>query len=276
MKIFGAIAWLILCGSAAAHADLPAADCGTAGEVFQRYLDALGGAAAIAHAQSLLIEAKETEPHTFHPQSMAHQRFRFEWESQNRILVKRQYLLSTATVIYDGVAWSLYNGRVSHNEDATPELRRKLMALPYNDSPEFQEFRMVADPMLLTRARELYRALEVAPVSYTHLGRPYTPFLNDASLAQNRPIYDLLQVNALRGPFYSRLDFETDRSFYIGDRKLVLYGGLDNAFNRTNFLGYYWMPRIGAYWQCGGNVENCISEQHEMVRFPDFGVRYIF
>jgi hypothetical protein len=107
-------------------------------------------------------------------------------------------------------------------------------------------------------------------------GRPYTPFLNDASLAQNRPIYDLLQVNALRGPFYSRLDFETDRSFYIGDRKLVLYGGLDNAFNRTNFLGYYWMPRIGAYWQCGGNVENCISEQHEMVRFPDFGVRYIF
>jgi hypothetical protein len=163
MKIFGAIAWLILCGSAAAHADLPAADCGTAGEVFQRYLDALGGAAAIAQAQSLLIEAKETEPHTFHPQSMAHQRFRFEWESQNRILVKRQYLLSTATVIYDGVAWSLYNGRVSHNEDATPELRRKLMALPYNDSPEFQEFRMVADPMLLTRARELYRALEVAP-----------------------------------------------------------------------------------------------------------------
>jgi hypothetical protein len=108
-------------------------------------------------------------------------------------------------------------------------------------------------------------------------GRPYTPFLLNASAQQNRPIYDLSQVNALRGPFYSRLDFETDRAFYFGSRKLVLYGGLENAFNRQNFLGYFWMPRVDAYARCGANVEKgCLSAQHEMVRFPDFGVRYVF
>lgn len=163
MKIIGAIAWFILCGSAAAYTDPAAAGCGTAKQVLERYMDALGGEAAIAQVRSLLIEAEETEPHTFNPQSTAHQHFRFEWEAPNRILVKRRYLLSTATVIYDGAAWSLYNGHVSHNEDATPEWRRRLMAMPYNDSPEFQEFRMVADPLLLTRARELYSELRVAP-----------------------------------------------------------------------------------------------------------------
>lgn len=72
-------------------------------------------------------------------------------------------MLSPATVIFDGREWSLYNGHVSHNEDATPQWRRRLMQLPYNDYPEHQEFRIVANPLLLTRARELYGSLESAP-----------------------------------------------------------------------------------------------------------------
>lgn len=169
MKIFRGAAravilcGIVFCGVGAVQAEDPSGNCGTAEEISQRYVDALGGEAAIAQVHSLLIEAEETEPHTFNPQSTAHQHFRFEWESPTRILVKRRYLLSTATVIYDGAAWSLYNGHVSHNEDATPEQQRKLMAIPYNDAPEFQEFRMVADPLLLTRAKELYSRLEVAP-----------------------------------------------------------------------------------------------------------------
>src|SRR6185437_10047379 len=38
-------------------------------------------------------------------------------------------------------------------------------------------------------------------------GRPYTPFDLPPSLEQNRPIYNLNEINALRGPAYSRLDF---------------------------------------------------------------------
>ena len=107
-------------------------------------------------------------------------------------------------------------------------------------------------------------------------GRPYTPFQMSESLRQNRPIYDLSQVNALRGPYYSRLDFEISRAFFLGTHRLIAYGGLENALNRQNFLGYFWMPREDAYWSCGRNPQNCLSAQHEMVRFPDFGVRYFF
>jgi len=37
-------------------------------------------------------------------------------------------------------------------------------------------------------------------------GRPYTPFLLSQTIQQNRPIYDLSQINSMRGPVYSRLD----------------------------------------------------------------------
>ncbi len=107
-------------------------------------------------------------------------------------------------------------------------------------------------------------------------GRPYTPFLLDASMQQNRPIYDLSQLNAVRGPVYSRFDFQADRSIYMGSRRLILYGGLQNAWNRKNFLGDFWMPRVDAYVSCDHNPETCVSVQHEMSRFPDFGARYIF
>jgi len=111
--------------------------------------------------------------------------------------------------------------------------------------------------------------------SYT-TGHPYTPFLLGASAQQNRPIYDLSRVNGLRASVYSRFDFETDRTVRVAGGQLILYGGLDNAWDRRNFLGYYWMPRIDAYGWCSSNPSQCVSEQYDMVRFPDFGVRYIF
>ena len=105
-------------------------------------------------------------------------------------------------------------------------------------------------------------------------GHPYTPFLFPKSKEQNRPIYDVTRINALRGPVYSRLDFEADRSFWIGSRRLVVYGGVDNAWNRQNFLGYNWMPHMGANSGCG---VTCYEEAFDdFSRFPDGGLRYIF
>lgn len=140
-------------------------DCGTTEIVMQHYRSALGGASAIAQVHSLLIRAVSAEPHTFNKASTARSRYRFEWQAPNRIRVNRQYLLSPATIIFDGSDWSLYDGRVSHNEDSTPAWRRKLMSLPYNDSPEHQEFRMMAYPLLLAGAEQLYRKLELSTSS---------------------------------------------------------------------------------------------------------------
>jgi hypothetical protein len=151
----------VACGSAGAQ-EAPAA-CGSAQDVIQRYVNALGGEAAIKQVKSLRIEASETEPHTFDPQSMAHSRYWFEWQAPNRMRVHRHYLLSPATVIFDGTAWSQHNGHAGHNQDPTPEWQRKLRQLPYNDFPEMQEFRVMANPLLLTVASELYQELAVVP-----------------------------------------------------------------------------------------------------------------
>jgi hypothetical protein len=112
---------------------------------------------------------------------------------------------------------------------------------------------------------------------YTYTsGKPYTPFLLQQSMEQNRPIYDLSKINAVRGPVYSRMDFETDRSFVIGSRRLVAYVGVQNAWNHKNFLGYFWMAREDAYWDCQHNAANCLTEVDSLLRIPDGGLRFTF
>lgn len=126
----------------------------------QRYVSALGGASALANLQTLHIEARATEPHTFNPNSTAHYTYTFEWKAPDKIRVKQHYILSFATYIFDGSSWSLYNGKVSHNEDNTPEWRRQLMRIPYNDSSQFLMFRVAANPLLLATSKNLYRGYE--------------------------------------------------------------------------------------------------------------------
>jgi len=107
-------------------------------------------------------------------------------------------------------------------------------------------------------------------------GRPYTPFQLAESTAQHRPIYDLNEINGLRAPYYSRLDFQTDRIFHFGIRQLIAYGGLENALDRHNFLTYAWMPRIGAVFNCVTRADHCQQEQYQMGLFPNFGARVVF
>jgi hypothetical protein len=106
-------------------------------------------------------------------------------------------------------------------------------------------------------------------------GRPYTPFDLLPSLQQNRPIYNLAEVNGLRGPFYSRFDFQVDRNFFLRGKVLTVYAGLENALNRQNFLSYAWMPHCDLPGTCGF-PQGPYAELYQMQRFPNFGLRYSF
>jgi hypothetical protein len=100
-------------------------------------------------------------------------------------------------------------------------------------------------------------------------GKPYTPY-DSASLLQNRPIYDLARVNAVRAPFYSRLDGQITKDVSIKGRHLELYGGVDNILNRSNFLTYAWMPLLNGHCPISG------KELYQMPIFPNFGARLVY
>ena len=101
-------------------------------------------------------------------------------------------------------------------------------------------------------------------------GRPYTPFDLAQSQAQNRPVYDLTQVNVPRAPYYSRLDVQISKDLPIRHLHLELYAGVDNVLNRSNFLSYSWMPRA----QCRVLSEN-IGTLWQTPIFPNFRIRLI-
>ncbi|MGJ5816917.1 TonB-dependent receptor [Paludibaculum fermentans] len=71
-------------------------------------------------------------------------------------------------------------------------------------------------------------------------GRPYTPFNEALSTAQNREIYDLTRVNGLRAPAYFRPDFRFDRTFTVRNKPLLFWVGIQNVFDRRNVVGVRW------------------------------------
>ncbi|MEO6803257.1 MAG: TonB-dependent receptor, partial [Granulicella sp.] len=96
-------------------------------------------------------------------------------------------------------------------------------------------------------------------------GRPYAPDNLAESYQQNRDVYDLTQINALRSSMYGRLDFRIEKTTTIRRGTLLWHAGLDNALNRQNFYAYQWQPWIGG-----------VAQQNQMPRFPDGGVKYLF
>ena len=75
-------------------------------------------------------------------------------------------------------------------------------------------------------------------------GRPFTPFNQELSTEQRRGIFDLSRVNAERAKDYLRLDFRLDRTFTVNDKPLIVFLGLQNFTNRTNFGGLSWDRRL--------------------------------
>ncbi len=114
--------------------------------------------------------------------------------------------------------------------------------------------------------KRLGRGYEVASRFGYATGRPYTPLDLPNSLVQNRPIYDVTEMNALRVPHYSRLDVQVNKDALVRGLNLEIYAGVNNIPNRHNFLSYVWMPRAGG----------AFTQINQMPILPNFGMRYIF
>jgi hypothetical protein len=99
-------------------------------------------------------------------------------------------------------------------------------------------------------------------------GRPYTPDDTALSIAQDRDVYDLTQLNSLRAPTYNRLDFRAEWTHPVHRGSLSVHVGLENAMGTTNFYSLLWRPRCLEYPGCG------VLQQNQMPLFPDFGVRW--
>lgn len=100
-------------------------------------------------------------------------------------------------------------------------------------------------------------------------GRPYTPFDMEASLKQNRPIYDLARINSVRAPSYSRMDAQLNKEMRLRSTVAELYLGVDNVLNHENLLSYAWMPR----YRPGAADRDPIGALWQTPIFPNFGVR---
>lgn len=71
-------------------------------------------------------------------------------------------------------------------------------------------------------------------------GRPYTPYDVRYSIAKGSGRYSIASFNGSSYPPYHRLDVRLDRTFAIGRTSLVVYGELENVYNRDNVLVYEW------------------------------------
>jgi hypothetical protein len=107
-------------------------------------------------------------------------------------------------------------------------------------------------------------------------GRVYCPFDLPDSLAQMRGIYDLGQINALRGPAYNRLDIELQRQFRFTRGELVMQGGAENILNRGNLLGYLWLQDCTPGLPCMNAQGLPIVKVDQIGRYPVFSARYRF
>ncbi|HMF63145.1 MAG TPA: hypothetical protein VK608_03575, partial [Edaphobacter sp.] len=101
-------------------------------------------------------------------------------------------------------------------------------------------------------------------------GKPYTPDNLVLSLAQNRDVYDLSKINAVRAAAYSRLDFRLEQSYPIRRGVFTWHVGLQNALGTSNFYSYEWRPRLKGHKDAGALA------QEQMPRFPDGGVKFSF
>ncbi len=117
----------------------------------------------------------------------------------------------------------------------------------------------------VTAAWQATRKWDVsARLSYLS-ARPYTPFDIAASQAQDRGIFDLGKVNALRFPAYFRTDLRVNRKLTLRGKPLNFYLGAQNLTNRKNIAGYTWNRRLGA-----------IQTDKQLTLFPDFGLEWRF
>ncbi len=101
-------------------------------------------------------------------------------------------------------------------------------------------------------------------VSYLS-GRPFTPFDAAESTRQRRGIYDLAQINAVRGPAYFRIDARVDRNATIAGKPVIVFLGVQNVTGRRNVGGYTWNRRT-----------NSADVSEQLGAFPLLGLEWRF
>jgi hypothetical protein len=156
--------------SIAAQVTNPESACSSPQNILQRYVDAVGGEAAIQQIQTSVVEAKETEPYSF-GKGLAHYKYRFKWKAPNKVVTQWTHIenllgiptpFSRATFIFDGTQWSDFDGTTSRNDEQVPLPERELKAAyAYNDDLGFMRFRVVADPLMIARDKDLYSSFEI-------------------------------------------------------------------------------------------------------------------
>jgi len=103
-------------------------------------------------------------------------------------------------------------------------------------------------------------------------GRPYTPDNWNESIAQNRDVYDLSQLNSLRADAYRRLDLRGEWTHKLHGSVMKMHIGLENALGTSNFYQNQWRPICQiAFGQVCGPLR-----QDQMPRFPDGGISFSY
>jgi hypothetical protein len=140
--------------------------CASPEVVLQRYVHAVGGE-AVNKIQSRTITAKESNGFRGHTE---HYIYKFKWKAPNKVAAgSTPYLFNSlpvsypnGTFIFDGQDWSNFDRRRSRNEERDPQWQRDLKhKYLYNEDPQFLEFRVLSDPLILARAKELYSSFDV-------------------------------------------------------------------------------------------------------------------
>jgi hypothetical protein len=150
-------------------------DCSSPELVLQRYVSAIGGKAAYeirsrtATARESTTSGGVTERYVY----------KFKWKTPDKVAAtSTPYMLNVlplsypnGTFIFNGAQWTNNDGRVSRNEERDPEWQRLLKhKYPYNEDPDFLMLRVVADPLMIARAGDLYSSLEAEDNSTKHPG----------------------------------------------------------------------------------------------------------
>ncbi len=117
----------------------------------------------------------------------------------------------------------------------------------------------------LTGGYRFNRKWELALRTNHLAGRPYTPYDATLSTQQRRAVFQLSGINSLRLPDYFRVDVRLDRTFYLDQRTILVFLGVQNITGRRNVAGYQWNPRTNAV---------LVSEQLGV--FPLAGFEYRF
>ena len=123
---------------------------------------------------------------------------------------------------------------------------------------------------------QLFKGIQLDMRDSGSSGRPYTPFDIADSLAQSRGIYDLSQLNAMRGQIYNRLDIDLERKFHAMKGVFAVHAGAENVLNRGNMMGYVWLDACNPSWGCGNSAGLPVTKVDQMGRYPSFNMRYEF